>query len=316
MKLQAFHIQQADWSHPAERQALMHLRLEVFVEECGVPGVLECDDLDPGALHLLARDHDDAAIGTARLTRAHRLERLAVAIRWRGQGVGTALLREACALARARGWPELALHAPLQQVGLFRRAGFQTEGELFEEDGLIHQRMICGLGAPGTSADPAAAANCAGVAGRDALAQSRLQLLSAARHQVDLYLLTLDPDVYSAVDELAQLRRLATSGRSAQIRVLLHDTSRALGDGHRLISLAQRLPTAIQIRRPVEEVDLASRAAYLLNDVGGYLLLPDAQRPQGRAALNDAPGQAPLRRHFVECWERAEQAGELVALSL
>ena len=77
---------------------------------------------------------------------------------------------------------------------------------------------------------------------------------------------------------------------------MLHDPAAALANDHPLIPLAQRLSTAMQIRTPLEATDLTYNSAYLLNDAGGYLYLPDANRPVGRAARDRRAAQAPLRR--------------------
>ena len=148
------------------------------------------------------------------------------------------------------------------------------------------------------------------------LAAARLALLCGARRQVDIRLPRLDGSHYAGLGEIEHLRRLATSGRGAQIRVLLNDPASALRDGHRLILLMQRLPSAIQVRVPVEETDLGNPSACLLTDAGGYLFQPDAERPQGRAALADRPGWTPLRQQFDEMWERAERARMLQPLDL
>ncbi|SEI81048.1 hypothetical protein [Frateuria terrea] len=148
------------------------------------------------------------------------------------------------------------------------------------------------------------------------LAAARLALLCGARRQVDIRLPRLDDSHYAGLGEIEQLRRLATSGRGAHIRVLLNDPASALRDGHRLILLMQRLPSAIQVRVPVEETDLGNPSACLLTDAGGYLFQPDAERPQGRAALADRPAWAPLRQQFDEMWERAERARMLQPLDL
>jgi hypothetical protein len=152
--------------------------------------------------------------------------------------------------------------------------------------------------------------------GADELAAARLALLAQARRQVDIRLPRLDGSLYSSAEELAELRRIATAGRGAQIRLLLHDPAAALRDGHRLILLMQRLPSVLKVRMPVEEIDLADISACLLTDAGGYLFQADAERPQGRAALADRPGWAPLRQQFDERWERAERAGMLQPLDL
>jgi len=148
------------------------------------------------------------------------------------------------------------------------------------------------------------------------VAEARLQLLTDARHQLAVHLPLLGNDSYASAEELAQLRRIAISGRWARIRVLLHDPAAALRNDHRLVALAQRLPSAIQIRMPVDEADLAYVSAYLLNDVGGYLFLPEADRPEGRAARHDRASQAPLQQHFDEVWERAERASMLQSLDI
>jgi len=148
------------------------------------------------------------------------------------------------------------------------------------------------------------------------LASARQALLAATRRQVDIRLPRLDEGWYASAEEMTELRRIATAGRGAQIRLLLNDPGTALRDGHRLILLMQRLPSVIQVRMPVEEIDLVNLSACLLNDGGGYLFQADAERPQGRAALNDRPGWAPLRQQFDEMWERAERARMLQPLDL
>ena len=148
------------------------------------------------------------------------------------------------------------------------------------------------------------------------LASARQALLAATRRQVDIRLPRLDDSLYASAEEMAQLRRIATAGRGAQIRLLLNEPGTALRDGHRLLLLMQRLPSAIQVRMPVEEIDLGNLSACLLTDGGGYLFQPDAERPQGRAALSDRPGWAPLRQQFDEMWERAARARMLQPLDL
>jgi hypothetical protein len=155
------------------------------------------------------------------------------------------------------------------------------------------------------------------VGNREELASARLQLLLAARYKLSIYLPTLPADAYSSPAEVAQLRRIATSGRGAEIRVLLGDTADLLREGHRLIELAQRLPSALQIRIPSDDqVENRTSSAWLLNDTYGYLFLPDADRLEGRAAVRDGPGQAPLLLQFEQMWERAAPATHLQPLGL
>ena len=316
MKLQNFHVEVAEWSRDDQRAALLDLRYTVFVQEQGVPETRERDGLDVDCWHVLARDETGQPIGCGRLTPAHKIGRMAVLQAWRGQGVGMALLRELIGRARAQGWPDVALDAQVSALGFYEREGFIPYGDEFEDAGLPHRSMRLSLPSDIVDTAPLRDTGALPAATRSETAAARLQLLGETRHRLAIYLPQLGNDSYASTEELAELRRIAISGRSAQIRILLHDPEAALRNDHRLITLAQRLPSMIQIRLPVEEADLTYASAYLLNDVGGYLFLPEAGRAQGRAARHDRAAQAPLQQHFNEVWERAERAGMLQTLDI
>ena len=316
MKLQNFHLEIADWSREDQRAALLDLRGIVFIQEQDVPEQRERDGLDVDCWHVLARDDVGRPIGCGRLTPAHKIGRMAVLQEWRGQGVGVALLRELIARARAQGWPDVALDAQVDAIGFYEREGFIAYGEEFEDAGLAHRSMRLSLT---TAADEEPSLRDIGAlpaGSRSETATARLQLLGETRHRLSIYMPLLGNDSYASAEELAELRRIAISGRGAQIRILLHDPAAALRNDHRLVALAQRLSSAIQIRMPLEEADLAYVSAYLFNDTGGYLFLPEADRPQGRAALHDRASHAPLQQHFDEVWERAERASILQTLGI
>lgn len=117
------------------------------------------------------------------------------------------------------------------------------------------------------------------------LALMRLQVLEHARHELDIWLPSLEQAAFGSTAELEQLRRIAISGRRARIRLLLGDPAGAARSAHRLLALAQRLPSVLQARNPVEESDLAYAAAVVLNDSGGLLFLPEALRVRAVAPV-------------------------------
>jgi predicted GNAT family N-acyltransferase len=317
VKLQNFHVEPAEWSREDQRATLLGLRRTVFIDEQSVPEQRERDGLDGDCWHVLARDETGQPIGCGRLTPARKIGRMAVLSTWRGQGVGLALLRELIGRARSLGWDEVALDAQVSAIGFYEREGFVAYDEEFEDAGLAHRAMRLTLASvDDEAAQPLRDIGALPASTRSEGAAARLQLLGDARHRLSIYLPILGNDSYVSTEELDQLRRIAISGRGAQIRILLHDPGAALRNDHRLIALAQRLPSSIQIRMPIEEADLAYVSAYLLNDVGGYLFLPEADRPQGRAARRDRASQAPLQQHFSEVWDRAERAGVLQTLDI
>lgn len=154
------------------------------------------------------------------------------------------------------------------------------------------------------------------IGGRPALLAARLQLLVAARYRIALHLPALEPGDYASADELAELRRIATSGRHADIRLLLHDADAALREGHPLVALFQRCSSAFQVRTPVEDVDRQCASAWLTTDTGGYLFRPDSSVPAGRMALVDRAAQRPLEQRFDDIWERSARAGAWYRLDL
>ncbi|MGN6093323.1 MAG: GNAT family N-acetyltransferase, partial [Luteibacter jiangsuensis] len=62
---------------------------------------------------------------------------------------------------------------------------------------------------------------------RAGLEAAHVRLLVTARHRVCIYLPQLEGGLLDGEAALAELRRVATSGRQAQIRILTHDAERA-----------------------------------------------------------------------------------------
>lgn len=119
----------------------MSIRLAVFVEEQGVPRDLELDQYDPDYRHLLAVGNDGQPIGTARLTPTGQIGRMAVLREWRGRGIGRRLLNRLLDIAAQSDIWEVFLNAQCTAADFYRQAGFQSEGAVFAEAGIPHQRM-------------------------------------------------------------------------------------------------------------------------------------------------------------------------------
>src|SRR5262245_42949129 len=132
----------------AEVAAALKLREEVFCDEQGVPLEADLDGLDDEALHVVALDDGELA-GTCRVVLEGtdaRFGRLCVRRDARGRGVARALLDQAEVEARAAGAQRMTLHAQTTALGLYRRAGYEAEGEPVDEEGIEHLRMSRSLG--------------------------------------------------------------------------------------------------------------------------------------------------------------------------
>ena len=117
------------------------LRFAIFVGEQNVPAGIELDDLDASCVHAVAYDVDGKAIGTGRLLPDGQIGRMAVVVEWRRRGIGAEILEALIGEARKRGHAEAMLSAQLQAAEFYREAGFVAEGKVYEEAGILHQKM-------------------------------------------------------------------------------------------------------------------------------------------------------------------------------
>jgi predicted GNAT family N-acyltransferase len=117
------------------------LRFAIFVGEQNVPAGIELDDLDASCVHAVAYDVDGKAIGTGRLLPDGQIGRMAVTMEWRRRGIGAEILAALIDEARKRGHAEVVLSAQLQAAEFYRGQGFVAEGKVYEDAGILHQKM-------------------------------------------------------------------------------------------------------------------------------------------------------------------------------
>ena len=133
----------------ADREACYALRMEVFVEEQGVPPSEELDADDETAAHFLVEDPGQV-VGTARLVDkgdgVGKIGRVAIQRAYRGRGIGRDLMRYVMDEGFQRVHT-LILDAQLQVIPFYEKLGFEAEGEIFLDAGIKHRRMTCAEGA-------------------------------------------------------------------------------------------------------------------------------------------------------------------------
>lgn len=131
-------IELLDWERARGQAA--PIRFAVFVEEQGVPFEIELDEYDAVSIHALAFD-GEKAVGTGRLLPDGHIGRMAVLKRFRGKGIGGALLEALMKAAKARGDREVVLSAQVDALRFYGAHGFQPEGDEYMEAGIRHQAM-------------------------------------------------------------------------------------------------------------------------------------------------------------------------------
>lgn len=120
------------------------IRQTVFVEEQGF--LDEFDETDAVAVHIVLFDKDQLPIATCRVfweerMNAYILGRLAVRKEYRGQNIGSTLVREAEQYVKAQGGSCIALHAQCRASEFYGKLGFQAFGAADDEQGCPHVWM-------------------------------------------------------------------------------------------------------------------------------------------------------------------------------
>ncbi|MEQ9624887.1 GNAT family N-acetyltransferase [Coleofasciculus chthonoplastes] len=128
--------------------AIQGVRRSVFHIEQGVDPALDLDGKDETADHILAY-MENQPVGTVRVRyldhQTAKIERLAVLSDFRGRGIGKTLMEKALELAAQNQINTVVIHAQDYVKSLYLKLGFLPEGELFEEAGIAHVKMIKSL---------------------------------------------------------------------------------------------------------------------------------------------------------------------------
>ncbi|GAA3407243.1 GNAT family N-acetyltransferase [Paenibacillus hodogayensis] len=126
----------------------LRLRREVFVVEQQVPADLEIDELDTleaPCRHVLLLEAGEP-VATARMKaydeETAKIQRVAVRLERRGQGLGRRVMEELERLAAAEGYAAALLDAQLPARAFYERIGYTAVSEeTFYDAGILHVRM-------------------------------------------------------------------------------------------------------------------------------------------------------------------------------
>jgi len=124
---------------------LRAIREKVFMQEQNVSAELEWDGLDEVCHHALALSANGEAIGCGRITPDGHIGRVAVLPEWRRKRIGSAILELLVDYARSQHFVQIELNAQVQALPLYKRFGFEEEGEVFMEANIPHRKMTLPL---------------------------------------------------------------------------------------------------------------------------------------------------------------------------
>jgi predicted GNAT family N-acyltransferase len=299
-------VREARW--PEDERILAQLRTTVFVDEQRVPREIEWDGRDSEAWHVLA-ELDGEAVGCGRLLPDGRIGRLAVLSDLRRRGIGERLLEQLLAVARREGLVHLYLHAQLPALAFYERQGFTATGEVFQEASIDHRNMALDLDyTDWNQAIPR-------VAYPQPFAQLTVAQARLARREIALLSPTLDRAIFEQDALVDALRALIRHSNQSRVRILVRDLRGVVGQGHRLLQLAQRLPSRIELRRLAEHPDWEDDSL-VLRDRSGVLTHHGGDRSSGSYRPDDRGRAATALSRFEELWRVGTVDPEFRRLSI
>ncbi len=142
-----------------------------------------------------------------------------------------------------------------------------------------------------------------------------LDMVQSGSRSVDIAGRQLDPRLYDNDEFVTAVRQLAVSSRYARVRLLALDARQLAARGHRLVLLAQQLPSFISIRVPSFE-HREFNEALLLVDERDWIHRRLADRFEGFACRDDRGEARVLARRFDQIWESAAPDPNFTRLGL
>lgn len=149
----------------------------------------------------------------------------------------------------------------------------------------------------------------------EALLGHTLGMLSQTRRSLRVFTHDLEPRLFDQTDVLDALAALARRSRYSRLEFLVFDPHAAVRDGHRLIELARRLSSFIELRQVHPEYQ-QDPTAFALFDERGLIYRPQYALYSGFADYNSPNLCIEKHKYFLEVWERSEPVQEFRRLYL
>jgi hypothetical protein len=140
-------------------------------------------------------------------------------------------------------------------------------------------------------------------------------MASQVQSTLEIFSRDLDPVLYAREPFLDALNALCHRNRKARIRILVQDPTDAVRRSPRVVELARRLSSSIEIRQPHHDYRHYNEA-FLVADGCGLIHRKFADRYEGAANFY-APIQAQRKLDFfTEVWDRSQVHPEFRRLHL
>ena len=142
-----------------------------------------------------------------------------------------------------------------------------------------------------------------------------VELCSSAAREICILSPKLDHQVFDRPELVEAIGVLIRSSRQTRVRILVADSRALVTRGHRLLLLARRLPSSVQIQKQAEHPQWKGETIVIC-DRDGVLYKPGDSDHDG---FYEPSSRASTQGHlelFQELWRHSAQDVELRSLSL
>ena len=142
-----------------------------------------------------------------------------------------------------------------------------------------------------------------------------VEVARVAKRELVLFSRDLEPPLYDHEDFIGVVQALATRSRMSRIRIVSIDPGAAVRAGHRLVGLAQRFSSYIEVRRAARDhAEMAE--TFLVADEAGVLYRPVSSRYEGYAGTQLPLEARQYLKTFESIWNMAEPDVEFRRLGI
>jgi hypothetical protein len=131
------------------------------------------------------------------------------------------------------------------------------------------------------------------------------ELARSARLQLNILTYTFEREIYGHPDFVQAVQKLATQHARAKVRILIHSPEWASRSGHRLVELARRLSSFIELRE-LNEQDRQLTSEVLIADENALLYRESPDTLQARYFPDDPRQASQWLRRFEGLWAGGE----------
>ena len=146
-------------------------------------------------------------------------------------------------------------------------------------------------------------------------AELAVELCDSALRRIYILSPRLDHAVFDSTALADALSGLVRRSRQTSVRILIADSRALASRGHRLLNLARRLPSSVQIHKLAHHPDWNGETT-VIRDFDGVLYKPSGSDHEG---FYEPSSRASARKHlelFEDLWRHSAQDAELRSLSI